>query len=81
MNNKPLGRAKGQIKTNAKEQMAEIAEKPENIKKLFNAESVKYASYIFAVAISFINIRKFNYSNLLPFQFSCGICLIIFIID
>ena len=45
MNNKPLGRrAKGQIKTNAKEQMAEIAEKPENIKKLFNAESIKYAS-------------------------------------
>ncbi len=44
LNNKPLGRAKGQIKTNAKEQMAEIAEKPENIKKLFNAESVKYAS-------------------------------------
>ena len=36
---------------------------------------------IFAVAISFINIRKFNYSNLLPFQFSYGICLIIFIID
>lgn len=44
LNNKPLGRAKGKIEENAKLHMDKIAEQPECIRKLFHAETVKYAS-------------------------------------
>lgn len=44
LNNKPLGRAKGKIEECAIEHMEMLADNPEKVKKLFNAETVKYAS-------------------------------------
>lgn len=43
LSNKPLGRAKGQLAKNALEHMERIAKDEEHVKKLFHAESVKYA--------------------------------------
>ncbi len=44
LNNKPLGRARGKLEEHAKEHMEMVAQQAERIKKLFNAETVKYAS-------------------------------------
>ena len=44
LNNKPLGRVKGKIEAHAKEPMEMVARQAEKIKKLFDAETVKYAS-------------------------------------
>jgi transposase len=43
LSNKPFGRAKGQIAKNALEHMEKIAKDEERVKRLFHAESVKYA--------------------------------------
>ena len=44
LNNKPLGRAKGEIEVHAKEHMEMVEQQAEKIKKLFDAKTVKYAS-------------------------------------
>ncbi len=44
LNNKPLGQVKGKLEKHAKEHMEMISQHPERVKKLFEAETVKYAS-------------------------------------
>lgn len=44
LNNKPLGRAKGKLEEHAKEHMETLAGDPARVSKLFDAETVKYAS-------------------------------------
>lgn len=44
LNNKPLGRARGKIEENAKQHMDSLQTDEEKVKRLFHAESVRYAS-------------------------------------